>query len=87
MDEARKAIPLRRKQAGGQTARQATEVAPWRDRIAAGTRLLSEPPRQLWLVTLGSTAIMVRGARAAWDLLVSEGRATERWLLGPRASS
>jgi hypothetical protein len=81
MDEARKAIPLRRKQAGGPAARQGS----WRSGIGTAARLVRESPRQLWLATLGSTAITVRGALATWELLVSEGRATERWLLGPRA--
>jgi hypothetical protein len=85
MDEARKAIPLRRKQAGGPAARQSTAATSWRSRASQAVRLLGEPPRQLWLATLGSTAITVRGALATWELLVSEGRATERWLLGPRA--
>lgn len=87
MEEARKAIPLKRKQPNGTAVRQGREAASWRTWIGAGARLLGQPPRHLWLATLGSTAITVRGALATWELLVSEGRATERWLLGPRAGS
>ena len=73
-----KAIPLRR-------SRTAARPAAFRPHDAVdGVRGLAarvlEPPRQLWLATLGTAGVTVRGAGAAWQLLVGEGEAVEAWL-------
>jgi len=73
-----KAIPLRRSRTGSRAV--AGQPTRWSDSLTGGLRYALEPPRQVWLVGLGSTAITIRGARAAWSLLVSEGAAAEAWL-------
>jgi len=83
MDEGTsKAIPLRRSRANGTraVATRADQGQSWTARLGGGVQLALEPPRQVWLAGLGSTAITVRGVRALWDLLVSEGAATQTWL-------
>ena len=74
-----KAIPLRRSRNGARTAASQGEQR-WSDAIAEGVRRITAPPRQLWLATLGTTALAVRGTRAAWDRLVEEGASAEIWL-------
>jgi len=74
-----KAIPLRRSRA------VAVRQQRWVDRIApiaAGMRAALAPPRQLWLASLGGSALTLRGARSAWLRLVAEGTAVEGWLRG-----
>ncbi len=81
MDEATsvgKAIPLRRSRASARAG--AAPPSGWTDTVAGGMRYALEPTRQVWLASLGGTAIALRGARAAWLLLVSEGTAAEAWL-------
>ncbi|HYR95497.1 MAG TPA: hypothetical protein VEM57_02130 [Candidatus Binatus sp.] len=39
-----------------------------------------EQPRQLWLATLGGTALTIRNARTAWSQAVAEGIVVEGWL-------
>jgi len=73
-----KAIPLRRSRNGARTA--ASGERRWSDALAEGVRRITEPPRQLWLATLGTTALAVRGTRAAWERLVEEGASAETWL-------
>jgi hypothetical protein len=73
-----KAIPLRRSRNGTRTIVRSERR--WSDALADGVRRVTAPPRQVWLATLGSTALAVRGARAAWDLLVEEGASAESWL-------
>ena len=74
-----KAIPLRRSRA---TTRALT-VRPgrWVEGLRTGVRQVIEPPRQVWLASLGGTAVTVRGVRELWSLLVSEGAAAESALL------
>ena len=72
MDEGSgKAIPLRRSR---------TATRPVVVRAQAGdaltTRVLAAP-RQVWLATLGGAGLTLRGARTAWDRLVSEGETVE----------
>jgi len=74
-----KAIPLRRARGARVPAVQARR---WVDGFRAGARLALTPPRQLWLASLGGTALTVRGAHAAWSRLVEEGAAAEAWLRG-----
>jgi len=73
-----KAIPLRR----SRTATRPAAVRP--QGVTEGVRGLVarvlDPPRQLWLATLGTAGVTVRGAGAAWQLLVDEGEAVESWL-------
>ena len=79
MDEGTsKAIPLRRSRG----AARAVTLRPrgWTDGLTAGIRRALEPPRQLWLASLGGTALTIRGARAAWSHVVAEGAAVEGWL-------
>jgi hypothetical protein len=73
-----KAIPLRRSRNGTRTIVRSERR--WSDALADGVRRVTAPPRQVWLATLGSTALAVRGARAAWDRLVEEGASAESWL-------
>ena len=80
MAEARgRTIPLRRR--SGVVAR--TESVEPAAQLSLGARALRVPSRQLWLVTLGATAVTVRAAHALWTQLVAEGEEAERWLLGP----
>jgi hypothetical protein len=79
MDEGtNKAIPLRRSRS---TARAVTlRQRGWTDGLTAGVRRMLEPPRQLWLASLGGTALTIRGARTAWSQAVAEGVVVEDWL-------
>ena len=52
----------------------------WTARITTGVRRVFEPQRQIWLASLGSTALAVRGVRDAWARLVAEGTEAEGWL-------
>ena len=74
-----KAIPLRRSRNGARIVASRVEHR-WSDALADGVRQLATPPRQLWLASLGTTALAVRGVRAAWDRLVEEGATAEGWL-------
>src|SRR5205085_1445699 len=83
MDEGMsKAIPLRRSR--GTAARavgvQARRTESLTTRLSGGVQLALEPTRQIWLASLGSTTITLRGARELWALLVSEGAATQTWV-------
>ena len=79
MDEGtNKAIPLRRSR--GTTRTVALRSRAWSDGLTAGVRRVLEPPRQLWLASLGGTALTIRGARSAWSQAVSEGAVVEGWL-------
>ena len=79
MDEGtNRAIPLRRSRGASKAP---APVSPgFRMRLTAGVLTLVEPPRQVWLATLGTTALTLRGARDAWSALVAEGAAAESWL-------
>ena len=80
MDERmNKAIPLRRSRSGV----RALAARPLRltERFTAGVRRALSPPRQIWLVSLGSAALTVRGARTVWSHLIAEGAAIETWFL------
>jgi hypothetical protein len=74
-----KAIPLRRSRGGV----RALTARPLRltERLTAGVRRALSPPRQIWLASLGSAALTVRGARSVWSHLIAEGAAVETWLL------
>ena len=79
MDEGmNKAIPLRRSRSGV----RAVAARPLRltERFTAGVRRALSPPRQIWLASLGSAALTVRGARTVWSHLIVEGAAVEDWL-------
>ena len=77
MDEGtNKAIPLRRSRTRALTVRSRT----WTDTVSAGVRRVLEPPRQVWLASLGGPALVVRGLREAWARLVAEGAAVEATL-------
>jgi hypothetical protein len=80
-----KAIPLRRSRAG--TRAVAVTGRRWIEPITVSVRAALEPPRQVWLATLGSAAITLRTARNAWERLVAEGAEIESWLrdLGSRS--
>jgi hypothetical protein len=73
-----KAIPLRRSRSGV----RALAARPLRltERLTAGVRRALSPPRQIWLASLGSAALTVRGARTVWSHLLAEGAAVEDWL-------
>ena len=74
-----KAIPLRRSRNGTRTVAHRNERR-WSDALADGIRRVTAPPRQVWLASLGTTALAVRSVRAAWDRLVDEGATAEGWL-------
>ena len=79
MDEGMsKAIPLRRSRSGV----RALAARPLRltERFTAGVRRVLLPPRQIWLASLGSAVLTMRGAQTAWSHLVAEGLAAEGWL-------
>jgi len=79
MDEGTsKAIPLRRSR--GATRAVTVRSRGWTDRLTAGIWTALEPPRQLWLASLGGTALTIRSARTAWSHVVTEGAAVEGWL-------
>ena len=74
MDEGTsKAIPLRRSRTRVLTVRSRS----WSDGITAGVRRVLEPPRQIWLASLGGPFLVVRGVRELWSRLVAEGAAVE----------
>jgi hypothetical protein len=73
-----KAIPLRRSR--GTTRAVATSPRRWVEVISTGARYALSPPRQVWLASLGGTAITLRGMHAAWSLMVAEGTTVEGWL-------
>jgi len=73
-----KAIPLRRSRNGARTV--TTRPLRLTERLTTGVQRALDPPRQVWLASLGGVAVTIRGARAAWSHLVSEGAATESWL-------
>jgi hypothetical protein len=89
MDEGTsKAIPIRRSRSGARAL--TVRSGRWSDGITAGVRYALAPPRQLWLASLGGTALALRGVRAAWNLLISEGEGIEsrlRRALDPRAAA
>ena len=74
-----KAIPLRRSRNGTRAVANRTE-SRWTDAVTNGIRRVAEPPRQLWLAGLGTTALAVRGVLQAWDWAVEEGVSAEGWL-------
>ena len=71
-------IPLRRSRGSV----RALTARPLRlmERLTAGVRWALSPPRQIWLASLGSAALTVRGARTVWSHLLAEGAAVEDWL-------
>ena len=74
MDEGtNKAIPLRRSRTRALTVRSRS----WSENLTAGVRRALEPPRQVWLASLGGPALVVRGIRNAWARLVAEGAEVE----------
>ena len=73
-----KAIPLRRPRGAAQAL--ASRPLQLTERLGAGVRRVLLPPRQIWLASLGGAVLAVRGARAAWSQLVTEGAAVEGWL-------
>jgi len=80
MNEGRgtRTIPLRRARNGGHAG--PVSIAGWWGLMTDRVHLLAGPPRQLWLATLGGTAITLRSAQALWTRMVSEGESAERWL-------
>ena len=81
MDEgSTKAIPLRRSR--GTAVRSAPASGRSSDGIGASVRGALTTPRQLWLATLGGTALAVRGVRTVWTRLVAEGDVVESTLRG-----
>ena len=78
-----KAIPLRRSRNG--TRAVAVRPQPWAQSITAGVRYVLEPPRQLWLASLGGTALTVKAARFAWSAVVAEGVDVDGWLRRTRS--
>jgi hypothetical protein len=81
MDEGTsKAIPLRRSRGGTRALR--TGSRRWLDGIGVGVRRLIDPPRQVWLASLGGAALTLRGARELWAQMVAEGAAVESRLQG-----
>jgi len=64
-----KAIPLRRSRG---TRAVALRPPGW----LSAERMLA-PPRQVWLASLGGTALALRGLRDAWSRLVGEGITVE----------
>jgi hypothetical protein len=73
-----KAIPLRRSRNG--TRAVAIQGRRWTEPLTTGVRFVLEPPRQVWLATLGGTALTLRTARDAWARIVAEGTAIEHSL-------
>ena len=70
-----KAIPIRRSRA---RARALTvRNRRWSVGITAGVRFVLAPSRQLWLASLGGTALALRGVRTVWSLMVAEGEEVE----------
>ncbi len=74
MDEGtNKAIPLRRSRTRALTVR----ATGWTDSLTTGVRRALEPPRQIWLASLGGPALVLRALRETWGRLVAEGTAVE----------
>src|SRR2546426_6190995 len=73
-----KAIPIRRSRGGV----SALTARPLRltERLTAGVRRALSPPHQIWLASLGSAALTVRGARPLGSHLLTEGAAAQDWL-------
>src|SRR2546426_12155279 len=73
-----KAIPLRRSRGGV----RALTARPLRltERLTAGGRRALSPPPQVWLASLGSAALTLRGARTAWSHPLARGAAGGDWL-------
>jgi hypothetical protein len=83
MDEG-KTIPIRRSRATNGDSRSV------RAAIAEGFRRIADPPRQVWLASLGAAALTARGAVAAWTRMVTEGADVEsglRRVLGNRSTT
>ena len=78
-----KAIPLTRARTPGAQA-AASRVRRWRETLDQSLRVVAAPPRQIWLATLGGTALTVRAVQTLWMRIVAEGEAAERWLRGQR---
>jgi hypothetical protein len=76
-----KAIPLTRARTPGAQA-AASRVRRWREAVDRNLRAVAAPPRQIWLATLGGTALTVRAVHTLWTRIVAEGEAAERWLRG-----
>jgi hypothetical protein len=77
MDEGtRKAIPLRRPRTRALTIRPPS----WSQRIGAGVLQVLEPPRQIWLATLGVPGVLGRAALETWSMLIAEGLEVEATL-------
>ncbi len=72
-----KAIPLRRSRGGVRALARPLRLT---ERLTAGVRRALSPPHQIWLASLGSAALTVRGARTVWSHLIAEGVAVEDWL-------
>jgi hypothetical protein len=70
-----KAIPIRRSRAAARTV--VVRPRAWSLSLSASVRAAVEPPRQIWLASLGGTVLAIRGARAAWSLMVAEGALVE----------
>lgn len=73
-----KAIPLRRSRTGARPL--VVQQRGLTGSVVAAARGVFEPPRQMWLATLGSAGLTARGVRSAWARLVAEGEAVEGWL-------
>jgi hypothetical protein len=73
-----KAIPLRRSRTG--TRAVAVQRRRWTEPLTASVRFALQPPRQVWLATLGCTALTLRTARDAWARIVAEGTSVEHSL-------
>ena len=78
MDEGttRKAIPLRRSRTRALTIRPRS----WSQRIGEGVLQVLEPPRQIWLATLGVPGVVGRAVAEAWNTLIAEGLEVEATL-------
>jgi len=82
MDEGKtKAIPLRR----GRSRVTSRRTQVWLGDLAARAQTVQAivfgPPRQLWLASLGGTALTIRNTRAVLARMVAEGAALENRLL------
>ena len=71
-----KAIPLRRSRTRALTVRPRR----WSATLTAGVRRAFEPPRQVWLASLGAPALVVRSLQDTWGRLVAEGIKVEATL-------
>jgi hypothetical protein len=75
-----KAIPIRRSR--NSTRGSIEQRSGITERIGNGLWTTVAPARSLWLAGLGGTSLAIRGATTAWQSLISEGTAVERWLRG-----